>query len=205
MAARRLCYRFAGLGASHDVAAPARYAGRVRRHAANLISLSRLILAPVFAYAVMAAERGRSGWFAAAVFVIVIATDTLDGRVARHFGSASSAGRAVDHGADIVFLLTAFATYVSIGAMPWWVPATVLGAFGLYVVDWRWPAARRPLWHADRIGHAGGVANWVLVGVLVGNRTVGLGWLPPWLMLMLFAAVPLYSGIAIAGRLAARR
>jgi CDP-diacylglycerol--glycerol-3-phosphate 3-phosphatidyltransferase len=177
----------------------------VRRHAANLISLSRLILAPVFAYTVTAAERGRSGWVAAAVFALVVASDTLDGRVARRFGSASSAGRALDHGADIIFLLTAFATYVWIGAVPWWVPAAVLGAFALYVVDWRWPPARAPRWNADRVGHAGGVANWVLVGVLIGNRTVGLEWLPPSLMGLLFVAVPVYSGIAIAGRLAARR
>jgi phosphatidylserine synthase len=176
----------------------------VRRHAANLISLSRLALAPVFALAVNAAERGASGWTAAAVFALVIASDALDGRVARRLGSASPAGRAVDHGADIIFLLTALATYVRIGAAPWWVPAAVLGAFALYVVDWRWPPAHSPRWNADRIGHAGGVANWVLVGVLVGNRTVGLGWLPPWFMLLLFAAVPAYSGIAIAGRLAAR-
>lgn len=177
----------------------------MRRHAANLLSLSRLALAPLFAAAVLAAERGATGWVAATLFALVIASDALDGRLARRLGTASAAGRAVDHGADIAFLLLAMTTYVAIGALPWWVPAAVAAAFAAYVRDWRWPAARPPRWRADRVGHVGGVCNWVLVGVLVGNRTVGLGWLPPSVLLLLFAAVPLYSGVAVAGRLAARR
>ncbi|MBX3028031.1 CDP-alcohol phosphatidyltransferase family protein [bacterium] len=177
----------------------------MRRHAANLLSLSRVVLAPVFAAAALAAEQGASGWIAAAVFALVIASDAVDGRLARRFGTSSDAGRALDHGADIIFLLTAFAAYVWIGALSWWVPAAVGVAFALYVVDWRRPSARGPRWGADRIGHLGGVGNWVLLGVLIGNHTVGLGWLPPPVMRLLFALVLLYSAAAIAGRLAARR
>lgn len=177
----------------------------MRHHAANLVTLLRVALAPVFAIAVLGAERGASGWIAAGVFAVVAASDAVDGRLARRLETASSAGRALDHGADIVFLLTALAIYVWIGAAPWWVPAAVAGAFGLYVADARWPPPAPPRWNADRIGHAGGVANWVLVGVLIGNHTVGLAWLPPGALLALEAAVPIYSAAAIAGRLAARR
>lgn len=177
----------------------------MRRHAANLITLLRVALAPPFAIAVLGAEHGTSGWIAAALFAVVAVSDAVDGPLARRLGTASRAGRVLDHGADIAFLVAAFATYVRIGAAPWWVPAAVIGAFGMYVVDARWPPPAPPRWMANRIGHAGGVANWVLVGVLVGNRTVGLGWLSPPAMLALCAAVPAYSGVAIAGRLAARR
>ena len=176
----------------------------MRRHAANLISLLRVALALPFALAVLAAEHGTSGWIAAALFAVVAASDAVDGPLARRLGTVSRAGRALDHGADIAFLLTALAIYVWIGAAPWWVPAAVIAAFGMYVVDARWPPPTPPRWMADRIGHAGGVANWVVVGVLVGNRTVGLAWVPPPVMLTLCAAVPAYSGAAIAGRLAAR-
>jgi CDP-diacylglycerol--glycerol-3-phosphate 3-phosphatidyltransferase len=183
----------------------ARYGIGVRRHLANVLSLSRVALAPVFAAAVLAAERGGARWTAVVVFALAIASDAVDGPLARRLGTATDGGRAVDHGADIVFLLVAFAAYVAIGALPWWVPAAVLAAFAMYVLDWRWPPPRRPRWRADRLGHLGGVCNWVLLGTLIGNRTAGLGWLPPPLMLLLFAAVPLYSGAAVAGRLAARR
>lgn len=180
------------------------YAAGVRRHAANLLSLLRVALAPAFAVAVTAAERGASGWWAALLFALVAISDAFDGRVARRFGTVSGAGRALDHGADIIFLLTALGTYVGVGAIPWWVPASVAASFGCYVVDARWPPPAPPRWRADRVGHLGGVGNWVLVGVLIGNRTVGLAWLPPPVMLALCAAVPLYSAAAIAGRLAAR-
>lgn len=181
------------------------YAADVRRHAANLLTLLRVALAPAFAAAVAAAEGGATGWWAALLFALVAVSDALDGWVARRFGTVSRAGRALDHGADIVFLLTALGTYVGMGAIPWWVPASVAASFGLYVVDARWPPPAPPRWRADRVGHFGGVANWVLVGVLVGNRTVGLGWLPPPVMLVLCAAVPVYSAAAIAGRLAGRQ
>jgi phosphatidylglycerophosphate synthase len=177
----------------------------VRRHAANVLTLMRVALAPAFACAVVAAARGASGWWAALLFAAVAGSDAADGYLARRLGTASAAGRALDHGADILFLLTALGTYAGLGVIPWWVPAAVMASFGGYVVDARWPPPAPPRWGADRIGHLGGVANWVLVGVLVGNHTVGLGWLPPPLILLLCAIVALYSAAAIAGRLAARR
>jgi phosphatidylglycerophosphate synthase len=177
----------------------------VRRYAAHAVTLLRPALAPCFAAAVVAAEGGGSGWIAAALFAVVAASDALDGRLARRFGTASSTGRALDHGADITFLLVALSTYVWIGAAPWWVPAAIGASFAAYAVDSRWRPDVQPRWMANRIGHTGGVANYVLVGVLVGNHSVGLAWLPPLLMQALFVAVPIYSGLAIAGRLMARR
>lgn len=176
----------------------------VRRHAANAVTLLRPALAPLFAAAVLAAERGAGGWPAAGLFALVAASDALDGPLARRLGTASAAGRTLDHGSDIAFLLIALSTYVCIGAAPWWVPAAVAISFAAYALDARWRPDLRPRFAAQRVGHLGGVANYVLVGVLVGNRSVGLDWLPPALMQALFAAVPLYSGVAIAGRLAAR-
>lgn len=180
------------------------YAARVRHYAANALTLLRVALAPAFAAAVIAAEGGVSGWWAALLFTLVAISDALDGHLARRFGTASDRGRALDHGADILFLLTALATYTAVAAIPWWVPAAVAASFGWYAADAAWPPPVPARWRADRVGHLGGVANWVLVGVLVGNRTVGLEWLSPLVVGALCAAVPVYSAVAIAGRLAAR-
>ena len=180
------------------------YAAGVHRHAANALTLLRIALAPAFACVVVAAERGASGWAAALVFAVVAGSDVVDGRLARRFGTASRAGLAFDHGADILFLLTALGTYAALDAIPWWVPAAVAGSFGCYVLDALRPPPAPPRWGVDRLGHFGGVANWVMVGVLIGNRTVGLGWLPPPVMQALCAVVLLYSVAAIVGRLAAR-
>ena len=175
----------------------------VRRHAANLVTLLRPVLALPFACAVLAAAAGASGLYAALLFAVVAASDSIDGRLARHLAITSAAGRVLDHGSDIFFLLIALGAYVWIGAAPWWVPAAIAAAFAAYALDARWRPDVQPRWLAHRVGHAGGVANYVLVGVLVGNVSVGLGWIPPAVMAALFAAVPLYSGWAIAGRLTA--
>ena len=181
------------------------YAAVVRRHAANVLTLLRVALAPAFACAVVTADRGGSGWPAAVVFAVVACSDVVDGPLARRFGTASGRGRALDHGADIVFLLGAFASYAALDALPWWVPAAVAASFASYAIDARWPPPRPPRWQAQRVGHLGGIANWVLVGILVGNRSLGLGWLPPAVMTACALLVLAYSAVGVGGRLLARR
>ncbi|MDX2170387.1 MAG: CDP-alcohol phosphatidyltransferase family protein [Deltaproteobacteria bacterium] len=173
---------------------------------ANLVTLTRIALTPVFVLAVWRASQGASGWPAAALFAVIAASDFLDGRVARRLAVASPLGRVLDHAADIGFLLVALITYVALGAAPWWVPASIAASFGFYVADSLRRDPDRPRLVGSRLGHLGGIANYVLVGVLVGNVSVGLGWLPSWLMTLLFLAVPVYSGASIVSRwYAARR
>lgn len=140
-------------------------------------------------------------WVAALLFAIIAASDIVDGRVARAAGTASHWGRIFDHGADIFFVLSTFAAYVSVGIAPWWVPTSIALAFLLYVVDAQSngpPTGTRRL--AGRIGHVGGVCNYVIIGTLLGNETIGLHLLPPGLIHLILAAVPVYSLAAIVLR-----
>jgi len=171
------------------------------RHAANAVTLLRILLTPLFLWAVLRAVHGSAGWLAVAIFAVIALTDFSDGRVARRFGSANAGGQVLDHAADIAFILAALGLYVRLGAAPWWVPASAAAAFAVYVVDSLVRSGTRPTLIGSRIGHLGGVCNYVLIGVLVCNHTAGLAWLPPWFMQGLFALVPLYSGASIATRL----
>ncbi len=180
-------------------------ASPVAAQAANAVTLLRLLLTPLFVLAVFAADDGAGGWPAALLFTLIAASDLLDGHLARRFGTASARGRLLDHAADIVFLLSAYGAYVAIDAVPWWVPAAIAASFAVYIVDSLRRSGTRPRLLASRAGHVGGIANYVLIGVLIGNRSLGLAWLPPAVMLVLFAAVPVYSGLSIADRLRARR
>lgn len=171
------------------------------RHAANALTLLRILLTPLFLWAVRRAPQGSSGWLAVAIFAVIALTDFSDGRVARRFGSANTGGRVLDHAADIAFILAALALYVRLGAAPWWVPAAAAAAFAVYVIDSLRRSGSRPTLVGSRIGHLGGVCNYALIGVLVCNHTAGLGWLSPWFMQGLFALVPLYSAASIATRL----
>jgi phosphatidylglycerophosphate synthase len=174
--------------------------GSASRHAANAITALRVALTPVFAWCVLRGPPGGARWPAAVVFTLVAVSDFIDGRIARRFGAAGSVGQALDHAADIAFILTALGLYVALGAAPWWVPTSIAASFAAYVVDsLRRSGTRRHL-IGSRIGHLGGICNYVLIGVLVGNVTLGLQWLPAWLMDALFALVPLYSAASVVSR-----
>ena len=173
---------------------------RLNHSLANLVSALRIVLTVPFTWSVLVAARLGTGWLAAGLFALIAISDFIDGRIARRTGTASAAGQVLDHGADIGFLLTAFGAYVALGAVPWWVPASIAAAFATYVVDSLRRSEQRPSLIGSRIGHAGGICNYALVGILVGNYTVGLNWVPRPLMQALFALVPLYSAASIASR-----
>lgn len=180
---------------------------RNRHHAPNALTALRVFLTPAFAWCVWHAPGGGDGGTAAFLFACIAASDYYDGRLARALGAASRGGRIFDHAADIGFLLAALAVYQGLGMVPWWVPASIAASFAFYVVDsWRGERrkARRMELRASWVGHAGGVMNFVLVGVLAVDRTAGLGFLPRWSYALLFSAVPLYSAAAIFERLRRR-
>ncbi|MCX8072452.1 MAG: CDP-alcohol phosphatidyltransferase family protein [Candidatus Binatia bacterium] len=164
--------------------------------AADVLTLGRVFAGPLFAWCVWQAERGsRAASFAtAALFAFAAWSDIADGRWARRNPVGRTYGRWLDHGADIAFLTCAFVAYVLLGLVPWWVPASILCAFSAYVVRSRGGAeADEQHRMSNRIGHWGGVANYVLLGALIGNFSLGLRWLPDAFVHSLFLLVPLYS------------
>jgi CDP-diacylglycerol--glycerol-3-phosphate 3-phosphatidyltransferase len=181
-------------------------------NAANLLTATRVVLTPLFMLAVSCADRSLLlGVTAVLIFAVVAASDVLDGWAARRWRTDSSAGRVFDHFADVGFLVLSLTTYVWLGVAPWWVPAAVAGSFGFYVIDSRrishHPSAvsRQPPLVGSRIGHVGGVCNYVLVGVLVCNTSARIHLLSPAFLSLLFCLVPLYSGGAVVARLLSRR
>ena len=174
----------------------------MRAQAANLVSAVRLVLTPLFVWIVCQGAEAAQTWLTPILFAIIAASDIADGRMARTFGTVSESGRRLDHGSDILFVLSAFAAYAWIGVAPWMVPVAVATAFAVYVIDsWRPGAhvhAGRSL--ANRLGHVGGVLNWVVIGTLVGNETVGLHLLPSAFLGGLFYLVVTYSSLAVALR-----
>src|SRR5262245_6851766 len=73
------------------------------RSMANALTTARVLLALPFAFLMMQSD-GRSAWLAALVLAVAIATDALDGPVARRRGTISATGRVFDHGADCFFV-----------------------------------------------------------------------------------------------------
>lgn len=179
----------------------------VRVPSANLLTGLRVVLTPAFVAAVWRAPQAPGlGLVAGGLFVIIAATDLLDGRVARRHGNESNAGRMFDHVADIGFILCALSTYAFQLLTPWWVPAAAGGAFAFYAFDsWAHGGDGPPRLRGSRVGHVGGICNYALVGILVFNNTASLHLLTPDMLATLFWLVPLYSAASVLSRLLAWR
>jgi len=97
---------------------------------ANLLTLLRLVLVPVFALYLL-----EGSWaLACAAFGVAAFTDFLDGWVARRFGWVTALGIFIDPMADKALQLTAFTLLAWRGACPDWV-AVLAWARELLVVS----------------------------------------------------------------------
>lgn len=126
---------------------------------ADWLSLSRIALLPILIWAVLASRY----WLAAVLFTLAIASDLLDGAIARSRNMASARGALLDHGSDAVFVVVTLGLWASEGLVPAVLPALVALAFTQYALDSRGalPARLRP----SRLGRFNGIAYFVLSGL----------------------------------------
>ena len=93
------------------------------RHLPNLITLARLAVIPWIVRLMIAGEFRT----AAILFVLVAATDSLDGWLARKYGWESRFGAIVDPLADKGLLVASYLSLGWQGAMPRWLVWIVMG------------------------------------------------------------------------------
>ena len=139
---------------------------------ANALTSLRALAIPPFVAAVVA---GRAG-VAFALFWLAVASDAVDGRLARRRGQASALGGLFDHGTDALFVSAGLAAYAAAGVVPAPLPPLVLLAFLQYALDSRVLAGRAL--RTSPIGRSNGVAYYVLLGVPVVRDALALGWPP---------------------------
>jgi len=129
---------------------------------ANLLTTFRLVLAFPFAV-LMAAGGAFEATLAALALGAAIATDLLDGPVARRRGTASTAGGAFDHAADFLFVVGGLAGGAIRGVFAWILPVLVAAAFAQYVIDSYWIHRRRAL-RPSRLGRYNGILYFAPLG-----------------------------------------
>ncbi|MGN0810848.1 MAG: CDP-diacylglycerol--glycerol-3-phosphate 3-phosphatidyltransferase [Akkermansia muciniphila] len=163
----------------------------------NCITLVRILLVFVFAYAVSMTGIGSSGsaliqqppafsgYFSPAdaficlalwSFVVGAITDFLDGYLARRLNSVTNLGKLIDPLADKMLVSTAFIYLTAVGVCPFWV--TVLIIFREFLVTGlrQMAAARGVIMAADRLGKWKTAAQLTycitaLVGLTYGSNT----------------------------------
>jgi CDP-diacylglycerol--glycerol-3-phosphate 3-phosphatidyltransferase len=94
----------------------------------NAITVVRILLAPVFFWLLLA-DNGEDGGVriaAALLFIVAIATDGIDGHIARSRGLVTDLGKLLDPIADKVLTGAALVGLSILAELPWWVTIVIL-------------------------------------------------------------------------------
>jgi CDP-diacylglycerol---glycerol-3-phosphate 3-phosphatidyltransferase len=119
---------------------------------ANLLTMVRIVLVPVFVGCLLT---GGTGWRLAALatFCVASLTDLLDGRLARSRGLVTDFGKIADPVADKALTGAALVCLSALGELPWWVTGVIMFR-ELGVTALRFWVIRRGVIAASRGGKA---------------------------------------------------
>ncbi|WP_111720775.1 CDP-diacylglycerol--glycerol-3-phosphate 3-phosphatidyltransferase [Homoserinimonas sp. OAct 916] len=94
----------------------------------NIITVVRILLAPVFIWMLLT-DDGQDGplrFWAAGLFIVAIATDGIDGYIARRWNLVTDLGKLLDPIADKVLTGSALVCLSILAELPWWVTIVIL-------------------------------------------------------------------------------
>jgi CDP-diacylglycerol--glycerol-3-phosphate 3-phosphatidyltransferase len=94
----------------------------------NIITVVRILLAPLFFWMLLA-DGGADGalrWWAAVLFIVAIATDGVDGAIARRYNLVTDLGKLLDPIADKILTGAALIGLSILLELPWWVTILIL-------------------------------------------------------------------------------
>jgi len=100
----------------------------VPRQLPNAITIVRILCAPVFLWMLLA-DGGADGalrWWAAVLFIVAIASDGIDGYIARRYDIVTDLGKLLDPIADKVLIGGALVGLSLLGELWWWVTIVIL-------------------------------------------------------------------------------
>lgn len=94
----------------------------------NALTLLRLLMVPLFGWLLLREDGADTASSVAAVvvFVVAMATDVLDGRLARERGQVTSFGKIADPIADKALVGTALIGLSVLDQVPWWMTVVIL-------------------------------------------------------------------------------
>ena len=156
-----------------------------RLNAANALTLLRLVLVPVFAWMLLS-HPDDLGWRlgSTAVFAIAIATDAVDGRIARKYNLITDFGKLWDSIADKALTGMAFIGLSILGELPWWITVLVLARE--WGITWMRVAMLK---YGVMAANAGGKLKTVLQSIALLLFLPGLPLMPVWLQWIAWLAM----------------
>lgn len=169
----------------------------------NALTVLRILMVPLFGWLLLAhgGEDAAWRWWATLVFVVAIATDWVDGFLARRDGLITDFGKLMDPIADKALTGTALVGLSLVGALPWWITVVILvREVGITLM--RFVVIRYGVMPAGE----GGKLKTVLQAVALGLLVAPLGGIVFWIACAVMAAaviVTVVTGVDYV--LAARR
>jgi len=166
---------------------------------ANIITVVRILLAPVFIWLLLADDHefGLLRYLAAGLFVLAIATDSLDGHLARGRNLITDVGIILDPIADKVLIGGALVTLSILGDLPWWLTITILvREFGITI--FRFAVLSKVVIPASRGGKLKTVVQAVALSLFLVAPWTFLGqwaaWVS-WAVMIVAFVLTVYTGI----------
>jgi len=134
----------------------------------NALSLARIFLVPILVVFLVAVPRPHN-LTAAAVFLLAVLTDWLDGRIARSTRQITTLGKLLDPVADKLLVSASLISLVQVGRAPAWMVVLVVGR-DLAITGLRGIAASQGVViQASDFGKATMVTEVVAIALLILN------------------------------------
>jgi CDP-diacylglycerol--glycerol-3-phosphate 3-phosphatidyltransferase len=135
---------------------------------ANLLTMSRMVLAPVFVFALFIEGGTDPAWrvTAAVIFGVASLTDRFDGDLARRRGLVTNFGAIADPIADKALMGAALVGLSLLGELAWWI-TVLIGVRELGVTALRFWVLRYGVIPASRGGKVKALAQVVAIGLYV--------------------------------------
>ncbi len=166
------------------------------RGLANKLTILRILLIPVFMFALLAYERSTGPYLAAAILTVAALTDTVDGYVARFQRQVTTFGKLIDPLADKILVSAALISLVQLNKVPSWIAVAIIArefaVTGLRLVA----ASERIVISASPMGRFKTVLQIVaVIAVIIDLPFAVFGYSIAVLLLYVALAVTMASGI----------
>lgn len=133
---------------------------------ANVLTVIRLILVPIFLVTLFAGGGQDTGWriVAAIVFAVAAITDRIDGQLARKYGLVTDFGKLADPIADKALMGAALVGLSVLGELSWWVTG-IIAAREIGITVLRFAVLRHGVIPASRGGKAKTLVQAIAIGL----------------------------------------
>jgi CDP-diacylglycerol--glycerol-3-phosphate 3-phosphatidyltransferase len=169
---------------------------------ANIVTVIRILLVPVFVWLLFldatgtVASNGLWRYVAAALFILAIATDGVDGKLARGRNLVTNVGIILDPIADKLLIGGALISLSILGELWWWVTAVIL-VREVGITVWRFLVIRKQVVPASRGGKLKTVFQSVAISLFLVPFHALVGNDPNWIDYVNYVFMAIALGLTV--------